>query len=60
MSSNKDASESDVEGNEFETESGGSECRRLIQELKESYEDTFRNIENEVGSDGIEVKMVLM
>jgi len=59
MSLNTKGSEFDVQTDETETGSEGLECLRIIKKIKEFYDDTFRKIDDELGNDGAEVKMVL-
>jgi len=60
MSVNTEGSGFNVQAVENETGCEGSECLRIINKLKEFYEDTLRKIDEEIGSDGTEVKMGLM
>jgi hypothetical protein len=55
-----------VKGREFdfhkyETGTGyeGSECHRLVKQLKELHEDNLRRIDDELGRDGAEVNMAV-
>jgi hypothetical protein len=59
MSVNTKGSGIDVQAVETDTGCEGSECLRIINKLREFYEDTFRKIDEEIGSDGTEVKMGL-
>jgi len=57
MSVNTTGSEFDVQAVETETGCEGSECLRLVKQLKEMHEDNLRRIDDELGRDGTEVKI---
>jgi len=59
MSLNTKGSEFDAQTVETETSCEGSECLGIIKKIKEFYDDAFRKIDDELGSDGAEVKMGL-
>jgi len=60
MSLKTKGSEFDVQTVETETGCERSECLGIIKKIKEFYDDTFRKIDDELGSDGAEVKMGLI
>jgi len=49
--------ETDVQAFVTATRSDVSECRIIFKQLKEDHEDTIKNIDDELGRDGTEVKM---
>jgi hypothetical protein len=57
MSLNTKESEFDVQAVDESGACEESESRRLYKQLKEIYEDTIRKIDDELGSDGTEVKI---
>jgi hypothetical protein len=57
MSVNTDGNECDNQAAETGTSSEGSECLRILQQLRELHEDNLRSIDDEFGRDGTEVKM---
>jgi len=57
MSFSPEGSEFDVQAVDESGTCEESEIRRLCKQLKEVYEDTIRKIDDELGSDGTEVKI---
>jgi len=56
MSGNSKGMKSDNEADE----ENRLQCRRLLEQRKQLYEEDLRKIENELGRDGTEVKMDVM
>jgi hypothetical protein len=57
MSVNTEGDECDNQAVETGTRCEGSECLRILQQLRELHEDNLRRIDDELGRDGTEVKM---
>jgi len=60
MSLNTTRSEFDIQAVETETGCEGSECLRLVKQLKEMHEDNLRSIDDGLGRGGTEVKTGVM
>jgi hypothetical protein len=57
MSLKTTGSEFDVQAVETETGCEGSECLRLVKQLKKVHEDNLRRIDDQLGINGTEVKI---